>query len=422
MSASLQRVRQLSDQIAGPKKPSARDALLGARSPTDVVICLALRTPLAKAYKGALKDTPLDGLLVPLLNAVREKSTLDPQLVEEIVVGNVLHKDATFVTRASCVAAGYPASTAISTVSRWCSSGLLAVESVANKIATGGIDIGIAVGAESMSTNPDNGAPEFPASFMANPVIKDITQSMGWTSENVAGDFNISRELQDEFAAESFQKAEASQKQGWPDDEILPMTTVWKNPKTGELETVQVTRDEGVRYGTTKESLSKIRSAFPQWPPATTTGGNASQLTDGAAAVLLMRRDVAEKLGQPILARFVLSTVAGVDPRVMGIGPTVAIPKLLKKVGLSKDDIDVFEINEAFASMLVYCTQKLGLDKSRVNPRGGAIAFGHPLGCTGARQIVTALSELKRTKQKIAVTSMCIGTGMGMASLIVSEV
>ncbi|KAF7554719.1 hypothetical protein G7Z17_g2724 [Cylindrodendrum hubeiense] len=412
MSASTQRLQQLSGQLAGSESLSARDILLATRKPTDVVICLALRTPLAKAHKGAFKDTQLDGLLVPLLNAVRDKSKLDPQLVEEIVVGNVLHKDATFLTRASCVAAGYPASTAVSTVSRWCSSGLLAVESVANKIATGGIDIGIAVGAESMSTNPDNGAPEFPASFMADPVINDITQPMPWTAENMARDFNVTRELQDEFAAESFQKAEASQKAGWPDDEILPVTTRWKNPKTGEVETVQVSRDEGVRYGTTKESLSKIRSAFPQWPPATTTGGNASQLTDGAAAVLLMRRDVAEKLGQPILGRFVLSTVAGVDPRIMGIGPAVAIPKLLKKVGLSKDDIDVFEINEAFASMLVYCVEQLGLDRARVNPRGGAIAFGHPLGCTGARQIVTALSELKRTQQRIAVTSMCVGTAI----------
>jgi acetyl-CoA acyltransferase 1 len=256
------------------------------------------------------------------------------------------------MARASGIAAGFPATTATSTVSRWCSSGLLAVQSVANQIVAGCIDIGIAVGAESMSTNPDNGAPAFPSEMMSNPIVKDITEPMPWTSENVARNFGVTRDVQDGFAAASFQKAEASQKAGWSMDEIYPITTQWKDPKTGEKKTVKVERDDGVRYGTTQESLSKIRSAFPQWSPATTTGGNASQITDGAAALLLMRRNVAEKLGQPILARFVASTVVGLEPRIMGIGPTLAIPKLLQKVGLEKEDIDIFEINEAFASMV----------------------------------------------------------------------
>ncbi|RSM05290.1 hypothetical protein CEP52_006359 [Fusarium oligoseptatum] len=398
MSAAAQRLGQLSQQLETSGQ-RAKNALLEAK-PSDVVITVAVRTALTKARKGYLKDTPLEGLLEPLLKNVREKAGFDPTLVEEIVVGNVLHKDAPFVTRASAIAAGYPPTTAISTVSRWCSSGLLAVESVANKIAAGSIDIGVAVGAESMSINPDNGSPDFPEEFEKNETIKDIKMPMPWTAENVAADFGVTREKQDEYAAASSQKAEHAQKSGLSSQEIVPIKTTWKDPKTGESCTVVVDKDDGTRYGTTKEGLSKIRSAFPQWPPSTTTGGNASQITDG---------------------KFVKSTVVGLDPRVMGIGPALAIPKLLGKVGISKDDVDVYEINEAFASMLVYCVEHLKLDPSRVNPRGGAIAIGHPLGCTGARQIVTALAELKERGSRIAVTSMCIGSGMGMASLIVLE-
>ncbi|KAF2261878.1 3-ketoacyl-CoA thiolase [Lojkania enalia] len=418
--SSTQRLEMLSRQL-NPQSTNDAKARILEKRPDDVVICVALRTALTKARKGAFKDTKLEGLLVPLLKGVRERTHFDTELVEEIVVGNVLHKDSTFITRASAIAAGFPATTAISTVSRWCSSGLLAVEAVAHKIAARSIDIGIAVGAESMSTNRDGGAPEFPDSFMENPTIKDVTELMPWTSENVARDFNVLRQKQDEYAAASFQKAEKTQKTGLFQDEILPITTKWKDPKNGEMKDVVADRDDGIRYGTTKEALGKIRPAFPQWPPATTTGGNASQITDGAAAVLLMRRSVAEQLKVPVLGKFVASTVIGLEPRIMGIGPSIAIPKLLKKVKLEKEDIDVFEINEAFASMLVYCVEKLGLDPATVNPRGGAIAFGHPLACTGARQIVTALAELKSSGKKIGVTSMCVGTGMGMASLIVSE-
>lgn len=283
---------------------------------------------------------------------MKELSRIDPGLVEEIVVGNVLHKDAPFVVRASAVAAGYPPTTSISTVSRWCSSGLLAVESVAHKVAAGSIDIGIALGAESMSNNPDKGAPEFPSHFMENPTIRDIVQPMPWTSENVARDFGVTREKQDEFAAASFQRAEAAQKSGYFAEEITPVRTTWVDPKTGEAREVMANQDGGIRSGTTKESLSKIRAAFPQWPPATTTGGNASQVTDGAAAVLVTRRHIAEKLMMPVLGKFVQSTIAGLEPRIMGVGPTIAIPKLLSKVGISINDVDIFEINEAFASMV----------------------------------------------------------------------
>lgn len=255
--------------------------------------------------------------------------------------------------RTAAIAAGYPPTTAASIVSRWCSSGLLATQSIANQITAGCIDIGLAIGAESMSNNPDNGGPPINSLLMENKTVQDVNMVMGWTSENVAGDFGITREAQDAFAAGSFQKAEASQKAGWPaSDEIIPLTVQWTDPATGKSKTVLADRDDGVRYGTTKESLSKIKAAFPQWPPSTTTGGNASQITDGAAGIILMRRSTAERLGQPILGKFAASSSVGLEPRIMGIGPTYAIPKLFKQTGFTKEDVDIFEINEAFASMV----------------------------------------------------------------------
>ena len=249
----------------------------------------------------------------------------------------------------------------------------------------------------------------------------DCMQPMGQTSENVGKDFNISRQAQDTYAAESYQRAERAQKAGWFDDEIVPIKTVVKDPKTGEAKEVTLTKDEGPRWGTTFESLSKIRPAFPQFGDKS-TGGNSSQVTDGAAAILMMKRSKAQELGQPILGKFCGATVTGLAPRIMGIGPSLAIPKLLKKFNLDlQTDIDVIEINEAFASMAVYCLNVLKIDPAKMNPRGGAIALGHPLGATGARQIVTGLSECRRTKKKILLTSMCIGTGQGMAGLFVNE-
>ena len=209
-------------------------------------------------------------------------------------------------------------------------------------------------------------------------------------------------------------RAEAAQKAGWFDDEVVPITTTKKG------ESIVVDKDE-IRYGTTYERLSKLRPSFSEFGERS-TAGNSSQITDGAAALLLMKRSKALELGQPIVAKYVGSAVAGVPPRIMGIGPVEAIPKLLKRYNLSLDrDIDVVEINEAFASMAVYCKDKLGVDWSKLNPRGGAIALGHPVGCTGARQVVTGLSECRRRKVKVLLTSMCMGSGMGMAGLFVNE-
>ena len=331
-------------------------------------------------------------------------------------IAQVSDAKAAYYVRAASLAAGFPNTSAASSVNRFCSSGLKAVQDIANQIITGSIEVGVAVGAEHMSTGGD---------ALTRPFVDEIVHSgiqdaadcllpMGATSENVGKDFNITREQQDLYAAESFRRAEAAQKAGWFDDEITPITVKIDGKD------VTLTRDEGIRPGTTFESLNKIRPAFPQYGDRS-TGGNSSQVTDGAAAVLLMKRSKALEIGQPILAKFVGATVAGLAPRIMGIGPSLAVPKILTKFGLTLDDIDVIELNEAFASMAVYCRDTLKIDYSKLNPRGGAIALGHPLGCTGARQICTGLSECRRRKAKVLLTTMCIGTGMGMAGIFVNE-
>jgi acetyl-CoA acetyltransferase family protein len=300
-----------------------------------------------------------------MLQIVREKSNIDPCLVEDVCVGNVLAVGQAYIARSAVLAAGFPVSTAASVANRFCSSGLLAVQNIANQIIGGSIDVGLAVGAESMSGTPDDGPPKMSNKILNHPVASQNLQPMGQTSENVAGQFSVSRQAMDAFAASSFQKAEKAQKEGWVADEIVPITVQVKDPKTGEMKEIVLDRDDGVRYGTTAEGLGKIRAAFPQWSPSNTTGGNASQITDGAAAVLLMKRSTAERLGQPIIAKFCGATIVGLEPRIMGIGPSLAIPKILAKTGLTKDDVDIFEINEAFASMVsciaqpIYCTDWL---------------------------------------------------------------
>ncbi|KEY67795.1 hypothetical protein S7711_04109 [Stachybotrys chartarum IBT 7711] len=400
--------------------PGSSINTIQSKNADDVVITLAIRTPLTKAKKGGFKDTSLEYLVYALLKEVRERSNLDPALVEDICLGNVSDGKAAYKVRAASLAAGFPNTAGASSVNRFCSSGLKAIADIAHSISNGSISVGIAAGAELMSLGGDRlDEPLDDAVTSASQEAADCMEPMGWTSENVSRDFDVLRESMDKFAAESFRRAEEAQKAGWFDDEIVPIKTKVKGPD-GEVREVTLTKDEGIRPGTTFEGLSKIRAAFPQWG-SNTTGGNASQVTDGGAAVILMKRSLAIKLGQPILAKYVGSTVAGLAPRIMGIGPSVAIPKLLSTYNITLADIDVVEVNEAFASMAVYCRDKLGLDWEKMNPRGGAIALGHPLGATGARQVVTGLSELRRTKKKMLLTSMCIGTGQGMAGLFVNE-
>ncbi|GAB7359173.1 hypothetical protein MBLNU230_g5240t1 [Neophaeotheca triangularis] len=409
---AAQRLSNVLSHITPGKSPMDE---ITSQNPDDVVITLAIRTPLAKARKGGLKDTPLDGIVFKMLEQVVRKSNVDPQMVEDICLGNVSSAKAAYYVRAACLAAGFPNTTSASSVNRFCSSGLKAVQDIANQIITGSIECGVAIGAESMSEGGDRlERPFVPEVINASQEAADCLQPMGQTSENVGADFNITREQQDRYAAESYQRAEAAQKAGWFDDEITPITVKFDGKD------VTLTKDEGPRYGTTFESLSKIRPAFPDFGDRS-TGGNSSQVTDGAAAIMLMKRSKALEMGQPILAKYVGATVAGLAPRIMGIGPSIAIPKLLTKYNISIDDIDIIELNEAFASMAVYCKDTLKIPREKMNIRGGAIALGHPLGCTGARQIVTGLSECRRTKSKILLTSMCIGTGMGMAGLFVNE-
>ncbi|KAI8990477.1 3-ketoacyl-CoA thiolase [Trametes punicea] len=416
---SVDRVKQVVSHLSsGANK--GRAALL-RKSPDDVVITMAIRSPLCKAKKGAFKDTRSDELLYEMFKQAVARSTIDPSLIQDITVGTVLTEGAPYQARYAALAAGIPDTVPLQTVNRWCSSGLMAVTDIANKIRVGQIEIGLAVGFESMTDSPDRGGPPQSEVVKASQLARDAAMPMGWTSENVAEEFDISRNDMDEFAALSYQRAERADKEGIFAAEIVPFTAYAKDPSTGQRTTKIVTKDDGIRYGTTKENLMKIRPAFPQWGRGQTTGGNASQITDGAAAVLLMTRRKAEQLGLRILAKHVTTSVCGLAPRIMGIGPSIAIPMVLEATGLSKDDVDLFEINEAFASMYVYCVKKLGLDINKVNVHGGAIALGHPLGCTGARQIATGLNALARRNGKILVTSMCIGTGMGAAAVFVAE-
>ncbi|GAA5953004.1 hypothetical protein JCM8115_002406 [Rhodotorula mucilaginosa] len=420
-SSAKDRLSGLVSQLSAPNAGAGKAALL-AQNPNDVVIVAACRTPITRARKGGLKDTCQEELLKVVFEDVVKRAGVDKSLVEEIQVGNVLPPGGgATVARMAQLAAGFPTTSSVATVNRQCSSGLVAVNHIALMISDGQIDMGIGAGVESMSQNYGAGVmPEKMSEVvLANQQAADCLIPMGITSENVAAKYNVSREKQDAFAAESFQRAARAQASGKFKDEIVPVRTKVVDPKTQEEHDVTVEQDDGIRDGVTKESLSKLKPAFSK--TGSTHAGNASQVSDGAAAVLLTRRSKAQELGLPILGKFCMTTVVGVEPNLMGIGPAFAIPKVLQRAGISKDDVDLYELNEAFASQAVMSIEHIGLDTKKVNPNGGAIALGHPLGCTGARQIATALSEAKRSGARIICTSMCIGSGMGAASLIVAE-
>jgi len=413
------RLNQLKNQITNAFQASRSNLL--DKHPDDVVIVCALRTAITRAGKGGFKDSFPEDMLAGVLQGVVKTSGINPALIEDIAVGTVLTPSGgASVARAASLIAGIPNTAGLNTVNRQCSSGLMAVVQIAHEIQSGMIDIGIGGGMESMTKHFGPGAlGEVSDAVHEHHEAKDVLIPMGITSENVAKKYNISRRAQDEFAASSYQKAEQAQKKGYFDAEIYPLTVKYTDPKTGNESSITVSKDDGIRAGTTVEVLSKLKPAFSK--DGTTHAGNASQVSDGAAAVLLARRSVAEKHGLPIQGKFVSGTVVGVPPAIMGVGPAYAIPKLLTKAGLTIDDIDIFEINEAFASQCLYSAQALKIPMDKLNPKGGAIAFGHPLGVSGARQIATLLTELKRTGKKVGVTSMCVGSGMGMAGLFVAE-
>ncbi|CAF9940110.1 MAG: 3-ketoacyl-CoA thiolase with broad chain length specificity, partial [Alectoria fallacina] len=421
MSKAQQRLSQFQSHLASSEVdiPRGRESVL-SKSPNDIVITCALRTPFTKGGKGGLKDTPAADLLVHAFKSLLARSKVDPSLVEDIAVGSVLPPGGGATEfRAAALVAGFPESTAVKSLNRQCSSGLQACVDIANAIISGMIEVGIGSGVESMSSQYGPGAvTEFSELLESHPEAKNCKVPMGLLSEQMAKDRSISRKDQDMFAASSYQKAVKAQQEGKFDEEIAPLQSVkFIDPKTDQERMISVNKDDGIRDGITAESLGKIKPAFAK--DGSIHAGNASQITDGAAAVLLMKRSTAERLGQNIIGKFVSSSIVGVKPLLMGIGPWKAIPVALAKAGISKDDVDVFEINEAFASQCLWCVRELRLDETKVNPNGGSIAFGHPLGCTGARQVATLFNELGRTGKKIGVTSMCVGTGMGMAAVFV---
>lgn len=401
--------------MAGDSAAYHRTAAFG----DDVVIVAAYRTALCKAKRGGFKDTHPDDILAPVLKAVIEKTNLNPSEVGDIVVGSVLGAGSQRASECRMAAfyAGFPETVPVRTVNRQCSSGLQAVADVAAAIKAGFYDIGIGAGLESMTTNP------MAWDGSVNPRVKMFEQAqncllpMGITSENVAGRFGVSRKEQDEAAVESHRRAAAATASGKFKDEIIPVSTVIVDPKTGEEKSVTISVDDGIRPNATLSDLSKLKPVFKK--DGTTTAGNSSQVSDGAGAVLLMKRSVAMQKGLPILGVFRSFAAVGVDPAIMGVGPAAAIPVAVKAAGLELDDIDLFEINEAFASQFVYCRNKLGLDSEKINVNGGAMAIGHPLGATGARCVATLLHEMKRRGKdsRFGVISMCIGTGMGAAAV-----
>ncbi|XP_035493624.2 3-ketoacyl-CoA thiolase, peroxisomal [Scophthalmus maximus] len=388
----------------------------GSSGPEDVVVVHGLRTATGRAKRGSFKDTTPDELLSAVMTAVLKDIGLSPNQLGDVCVGNVLQPGAgALMARVSQFLSGFPETVPVYTVNRQCSSGLQALFNIAGAIRSGSIDLGLACGVESMSLRAMGNPGDLSSRLVDIDKARDCIIPMGITSENVAERFGVSREKQDAFALGSHQKAARAQSAGRFREEIVPVTVTMVDDR-GEDRAVTVEEDEGVRPGTTLEGLAKLRPVFK--PDGSTTAGNSSQVSDGAAALLIGRRAAVKALGLPVLGVLRASAVVGVPPDVMGIGPAVAIPAALEQAGLSVADVDVFEINEAFSSQAVYCVEKLGIPPEKVNPNGGAIALGHPLGCTGARQVVTLLHELRRRgRRAYGVVSMCIGTGMGAAAV-----
>ncbi|XVE78057.1 hypothetical protein DITRI_Ditri13aG0113600 [Diplodiscus trichospermus] len=384
----------------------------------DVVIVAACRTAICKSKRGGFKDTLADDLLAPVLKGVIDRTKLNPSEVADIVVGTVLAPGSqrAIECRMAAFYAGFPDTVPIRTVNRQCSSGLQAVADVAVYIKAGVYDIGIAAGLESMTTDKVvPGVPKVNPKVESFALARDCLLPMGITSEIVAQRYGVTRQEQDKAAVESHRRAAAATASGKFKDEIIPVFTKIVDPKTGEEKAVTVLVDDGIRPNTNLEDLAKLKPAFKK--DGTTTAGNASQVSDGAGAVLLMKRSLAMQKGLPILGVFRSFAAVGVDPAVMGIGPAVAIPAAVKSAGLEFGDIDLFEINEAFASQFVYCCKKLGLDQEKVNVNGGAIALGHPLGATGARCVATLLNEMQRRGKdcRFGMISMCIGLSLSLS-------
>ena len=390
----------------------------------EAYIVAATRTPVGKAPRGVFKNTRPDDLLVHAIQgALAQVRTLDPKLIEDAIVGCAIPQgpQGLNMARMGVLFAGLPHSVGGVTVNRYCASGITAVAMAADRIRTGQADVMIAAGAESMSMVPMNAilTDMNPAIFEKDENL-GIAYGMGLTAEKVAEQWNVSREDQDAFSVESHRRALAAQAAGHFDAEITPVTVrdTYVDLATQELKTNEfvVSKDEGPREGTTMEALAKLKPVFAA--KGSVTAGSSSQMSDGAAALILVSERFLKEHNLTPIGRFVSFAVRGVDPKIMGIGPKEAIPAALKVAGLTLNDMDWIELNEAFAAQSLAVMRDLNLDPAKVNPWGGAIALGHPLGATGAIRSATVLNGLKQSGGKYGMVTMCIGTGMGAAGIL----
>ena len=389
----------------------------------DAYIVAATRTPIGKSHRGFFRNTRPDDLLVAALRgALAQVPTLDPAAIEDAIIGCAMPEgpQGLNMARIGALLAGLPNTVGGITVNRFCASGLSAIQMAADRIRVGEADVMIAGGAESMSLVPMSGfSPSFNPSIFERDENVGIAYGMGLTAEKVAQQWKVSRERQDAFALASHQKALAAQAAGEFDAETTPVEITERTPDlaTGELRvsTRTVSRDEGARPDTSVEGLGRLRPVFAA--KGSVTAGNSSQTSDGAGALILAsERAVREHNLQP-LARFVSFASRGVPPEIMGIGPIAAIPAALKSAGLQLGDIDWIELNEAFAAQALAVIDTVGLDAAKVNPMGGAIALGHPLGATGAIRAATVVHALRRRQMKYGMLTMCVGTGQGAAGI-----
>ena len=394
-----------------------------AKQVQDAYIVAATRTPIGRSHRGFFRNTRPDDLLVSVLKAaLAQVPTLDPQAIEDIICGCAIPEgpQGLNIARIGGVLAGLPTSVGGITVNRFCASGLSAIQMAADRIRVGEADVMFAAGTESMSMVPMSGnSPSLSPAMFANDENVGIAYGMGLTAEKVAQQWKVSRQAQDQFAYESHMKALKAQQAGEFTDEITPVEVT---DRTAELDTGEViaksrivSLDEGARPDTALDSLAKLKTPFAA--RGSVTAGNISQTSDGAGALILASESAIKQFGLRPLARFVSYAAKGVPPEIMGIGPIEAIPAALRYAGLSQNDIDWFELNEAFAAQSLAVIHTLGLDPAKVNPMGGAIALGHPLGATGAIRAATVIHALHRHQLKYGMVTMCVGMGQGAAGI-----
>ena len=389
----------------------------------DAYIVAATRTPIGRSHRGFFRNMRPDDLLVKAIHAaLAQVPTLDPQAIEDLICGCAIPEgpQGLNVARIGAVLAGLPHGVGGITVNRFCASGLSAIQMAADRIRVGEADVMMAAGTESMSMVPMMGnSPSLSPSMFDNDENVGIAYGMGLTAEKVANQWKVSRQAQDAFAVESHQRAVSAMKAGLFADEITPVEVTERTPdlETGEvsLSTRTVSLDEGARPDTSLEGLARLKAVFAA--RGSVTAGNSSQTSDGAGALVLASEKAIRQFGLTPLARFVSFASKGVPPHIMGIGPIEAIPAALRSAGLKQDDIDWFELNEAFAAQSLAVINTLGLDPAKVNPMGGAIALGHPLGATGAIRAATVIHALRRNQKRYGMVTMCVGMGQGAAGI-----